>query len=96
MALEFDPLVFSANQKLPWTLPVAKDRFSPIEDPLFLFYPKGNRKTPAVKVDYRSSGEGVCLVENGSLATWTPPLSKGRRFTETKIGKQNILSYLVM
>ena len=85
VALKCDPLVFSANQKLPWIVPVAKDRFCPIEVPLFLFYPKGNRKTPFVKIDYRSSGKGICLVENRSLAAGTTPFNKGRRCTETKI-----------
>ena len=90
MAIENDLLVSSADQKLPWRMPVVVNRSILIVNPFRLFYPKGNGKAPLIKADYRCGGKGICLVKNWSLAAWTPALDKRRRSTETEIGKQII------
>ena len=60
MASKFDLPVMKTKMKLPWIIPVVINRFY---DALYKashwFYPTGNGKTPAIEIDYRSSGEGI-------------------------------------
>ena len=59
VAFKVQPLVFNAEKKLPWGMPVIIYRdLVPFKDPRG-FYPTGNCKTPAVEVDYRSSSKRV-------------------------------------
>ena len=88
VALKCDLLVFNTEQKLPWIVPVSIDRSNLVSDPIRLSYPTGNRKTPAVKIDYRGSGKRICLVEYWSHAARTTPFDKRWRSTETEIGKR--------
>ena len=57
-------------------IPVAVNRCQPIGDPCCLLNPTGNGETPIVKVYYRCTGEGICLVEKRGLTARASSLSK--------------------
>ena len=60
MASKFDLPAFKTKMKLPWISPVVINRFAVARyTALRWFYPTGNGKTPAIEIDYRSSGEGI-------------------------------------
>ena len=88
MATKSNLLVSKKELKLPWILPVIIKRTVARYKATRWFYPTGNGKTPAIEIDYRSSGEGIWSVEDGGLASWTPPFDIGWITTETEIRKE--------
>ena len=86
--MKYDLLVFYAYKKLPWIIPIAVNRCQLIADPCCLFNPTGNGKTLIVKIDYRCTGEGICLVEKNGLTARTPSLSKEWQAIKAKTEKK--------
>ena len=59
MATKSNLLVSKKELKLPWISPVVIKRTVARCKATRWFYPTGNGKTPAIEIDYRSSGEGI-------------------------------------
>ena len=59
MVTKYDLPVYNTKIKLPWIIPVVVNRFETRYKAPRAFYPTRNGKTPAIEIDYRSSGEGI-------------------------------------
>lgn len=79
VALKCNLLVFDAQQKLSWIIPVAINCSNLIGDPLSLFNPTGNGETSVVESDDRCKGVWMRLVQKKGLAAKAPSLGERRR-----------------
>jgi len=53
-----------------------------------LLNPTGNGETPIVKINYRCSGGGICLVEKDGLTARAPSLSEEWQAIKAVRGKK--------